>query len=173
MKILETERLRIRELDADMDAAFICELINTPKFIEYIGDRGIRTLEASREFIETRYRQSYRDHGYGLYVVEIVEGQLPIGICGFVRRGNLPGPDIGFAFLPAHEGRGYAHEAASAVMDFGRAALGFDSVYAITTLDNDASIRLLKKLGFNFERLTDSPEGTQLKLFAYTYPEAA
>jgi RimJ/RimL family protein N-acetyltransferase len=170
VEIVSTQRLRIRELDADADAAFVCELLNTPKFIKYIGDRGVRSIDESREFIETRYRQSYRDHGYGLYVVEVVKDQLPVGICGFVRRATLPGPDLGFAFLPEYEGQGYGVESAAAVLEYGERHLGFKTVYAITTLDNQASIRLLEKLGFKFESLTSSAEGEKLRLFAYEYP---
>ena len=169
MEVLQTGRLRIRELDSDADAAFVCELLNTPKFLKYIGDRGVRTVDEAREFIESRYRQSYRNHGYGLYLVEVVRDQMPIGICGFVRREALDGPDIGFAFLPEHESRGYGYEAAQAMMSYGREVVGFDRVLAITSLDNHASIRLLGKLGFQFESLRDSPEGEQIRLFSYTY----
>src|SRR5437879_1019794 len=71
VKILETERLNLREMDSAIDAEFVFELLNTPKFIQYIGDRGVRSVEQAREFIENRYRQSYREHGYGLYTVEL------------------------------------------------------------------------------------------------------
>src|SRR5215470_5135268 len=81
--IVETERLVIREIVED-DAAFILELLNTPSFIKYIGDRGLRTVDDARCFIETRYRQSYRDHGYGLYAVELKPTSTFIGMCGFV-----------------------------------------------------------------------------------------
>ena len=70
MKILETERLILREITVD-DAAFALDLLNQPSFIKYIGDRGVRDLDQSRDFIENRYRKSYHDHGYGLYVVDL------------------------------------------------------------------------------------------------------
>lgn len=162
--ILETERLSIRELNADTDAAFIFDLLNSPKFIQYIGDRGVRSAEDAANFIEDRYRQSYRDHGYGLYAVELKDGKK-IGMCGFVRRDTLPGPDIGFAFLPEFEGQGYGFESASAMMKYGRSHLGFGEILAITSIENDASIRLLEKLGFKFERLIESPEGETIRLF--------
>src|SRR5205085_3321358 len=97
-------------LDRHRDALFILELLNTPKFLRYIGDRGVRTIADAADLIESRYRQSYRDHGYGLYAVELIQpGPVQIGICGFVRRASLPAPDIGFAFLPEYEGRGYGY----------------------------------------------------------------
>ena len=165
MKILETERLNLREIDSAIDAEFIFELLNTPKFLKYIGDRGVRSAEQAREFIENRYRQSYRDHGYGLYTVELKGDNTPIGLCGFVKRDHFEFGDVGFAFLPAFESKGYGFESANAVMDFGRDKLGFTKVLAITSQDNDVSGKLLEKLGFHFEQIFTSPEGEDLKLF--------
>lgn len=164
VRILETERLVIRELDSAVDAETIFELLNTPKFLRYIGDRGVRSVEEARDFIENRYRQSYRDHGYGLYAVELKDGTA-IGMCGFVRRDTLPGPDIGFAFLPEFEGQGYGFESAAAMMEYGREVLGFGEVLAITSLDNHASGHLLEKLGFRFvEEISSGDE--KLRLYA-------
>ncbi len=158
-----TERLTLREVTHD-DAAFILELLNTPKFIKYIGDRDVRSIEDALRYIDERYLASYRDNGYGLYgVVENASGKLS-GACGFVRRDALPGPDIGFSFLPEFEGKGYGFEAATAVMEYGRDVLGFDEVLAITSLDNAASEKLLTKLGFTFDETTDF-NGESLKLF--------
>lgn len=179
--VLKTERLTLRKVEV-LDAAFVLNLLNQHSFIRYIGDRGVRDLDQARDYIESRFVKSYSENGFGMYGVELssrsspfenkeVSGQL-IGICGFVLRETLPGPDIGFAFLPEFEGRGFGLESASAVMRFGKENLGFDKVYAITSLDNDASIRLLEKLGFNFVSLTDSPDGQPLRLFSYRYEQS-
>lgn len=182
MKILETERLVLREI-VGQDDEFILDLLNQPSFIKYIGDRGVKTLERAREVIENIYRRSYRENGYGLWTVELkpefaepkdprpkTKGQrpkIPIGICGFVRREGLPAADIGFAFLPEFEKRGFAFESASAVMRYGREKLGLRTILAITTQDNQSSIRLLEKLGFRFERLVKLPhDEAKLNLFA-------
>ncbi len=158
-----TERLTLREVTHD-DAAFILELLNTTKFIKYIGDRGARSIDDALRYIDERYLASYRDNGYGLYgVVENASGKL-IGACGFVRRDALPGPDIGFSFLPEFEGKGYGFESATAVMEYGRDVLGFDKVLAITSLDNAASEKLLTKLGFTFDETIDL-NGESLKVF--------
>jgi ribosomal-protein-alanine N-acetyltransferase len=165
--ILETERLTLREMEAEGDAAFVFKLLNTPKFIKYIGDRGVRSVDEARHFIESKYRKSYSENGYGLYTVLLKDGrsgETQIGMCGFVRRDSLPGPDIGFAFLPEFEGKGYGYESASAIMDFGCNVLSFDEVFAITSQDNESSGKLLKKLGFRFSRLFESGAET-LKLF--------
>lgn len=160
--ITETERLIIREMTTD-DAAFVLALINTPKFHRYIADRGIRTIEEAKPYIEERFLANYRQHGYSMYAVCLKDG-TPIGNCGFVCRDTLPGPDIGFAFLPDHEGKGYGEESSRALLRYGREELGFSEVFAITSLDNDASVRLLEKLGLRFQRIIDS-DGEQLKLF--------
>lgn len=171
--IAETDRLLIRELDSAKDAEFIFELLNSPKFIKFIGDRDVRSIERSAQFIENRYRKSYRDNGYGLYAVELknTAAATQIGLCGFVKRDNLPCPDLGYAFLPDHEGKGYGFESAAAMMRFGRDTLGFTQVLAITTQDNEVSARLLDKLGFSFVSVTDSPEGETLNLYSYNYAE--
>lgn len=164
MLIVETTRLLLREVTVD-DAQFILELLNSPKFIKYIGDRGVRSVDDAREFIDTKYRQSYQDHGYGLYTVEVKAESASVGVCGFVKRDTLPGPDIGFAFLPEFEAKGYGFESASAVMAYGRDTLGFDRVFAITSQDNDVSGKLLEKLGLRFDKLIEMPNGEELKLF--------
>jgi len=165
VKILATERLLIRELDTEADAEFIVRLLNSEKFIKFIGDRNVRTSKDARDFIRDRYRQSYEDHGYGLYCVELKGSGTPVGMCGFVRRDTLPAPDLGFAFLPEFEGKGYGFESAEAMMRYGRERLGFSEVLAITTLDNEASGRLLDKIGFTFDKIIETPEGETLRLF--------
>ena len=164
MFVIETERLNIRELDSAADAEFIFTLLNTPKFLQFIGDRGVRTVEQASDLIENRYRQSYRDHGFGLYVVEQKDVKMPIGLCGFVRRVTLTAPDLGFAFLPEFERKGYGFESAKAVLDHGREMLGFEHILAITSHDNHVSGRLLKKLGFVFVCVTPMPGG-DVKLY--------
>lgn len=167
MKILETERLILREI-VETDSEFILDLLNQPSFIKYIGDRNVRNLEQSREFIENRLRASYKTFGYGLYLVELKESAEPIGICGFVRRDYLPEADLGFAFLPQFEKKGYAFESASATTKYGREKLHFAKILAITTQNNQSSIKLLKKLGFEFERLIKPPnDSEQLNLFSF------
>lgn len=151
-------------MDSAADAEFIFRLLNSPKFLKYIGNRNVHSVDAAGQFIESRYRQSYRDHGYGLYTVELKDSGEQVGMCGFVRRDTLPGPDIGFAFLPEHEGKGYGFESADAMMEYGRDELKFTKVLAITTTDNDASGKLLEKLGFKFRELVKNGDEV-LKLF--------
>ena len=166
MNILETERLLLREA-VETDAEFILDLLNQPTFIKYIGDRGVDNLEKAREAIENKYRQSYRENGFGLWIVVLKETESAIGFCGFVRRESLPGDDLGFAFLPQFEKKGFAFESADAAMKYGREKLNFGRVYAITTQNNANSIKLLGKLGFEFEKLIKLSDGDdELNLYS-------
>ena len=166
-KILETERLILREV-VETDAAFILDLLNSPSFIKYIGDRNVRVVDEARDYIKTRFIKSYRDFGYGLYAVEVKEKKISVGICGFVKRDSLPDADIGFAFLPQFERKGYGVESASAVMEYGRNSLSLKRILAITTPHNESSIRLLEKLNFKFEGLVKlSRDADEVKLFSF------
>ncbi|HVQ38925.1 MAG TPA: GNAT family N-acetyltransferase, partial [Pyrinomonadaceae bacterium] len=105
--------------------------------------------------------------GFGLYLVELKASGIPIGICGLLKRDTLPDVDIGFAFLPNYWSRGYAMESASAIMEYGRSALGIGRIVAITAPDNQGSIRVLEKIGFNFEGLIRlSERESEVRLFA-------
>lgn len=165
MIILETERLILRHLSSD-DAEFILELLNEPSFIRYIGDKGVRNLEDARRYIADGPMKSYEVNGFGLYLVLLKENAAPLGICGPLKRDTLPDPDVGFAFLPAYWKLGYAFESANAVMSYARQVLGMDRILAITSPDNEASERLLGKIGLRFDRLTKlSEESPEVKLF--------
>lgn len=166
MKILETERAILREV-TENDAAFIFDLLNQPSFIKYIGDRNVRSVEQARDYIESRFAASYEKFGFGMYAVEVKTTGETIGICGFVRRESLPDADIGFAFLPQFERKGFAFETSAAMMRYGTDVLNFKKVLAITSQDNEASEKLLDKLGFKFESLVELPQTAEkLKLFS-------
>jgi RimJ/RimL family protein N-acetyltransferase len=151
VNVIETERLMLSRLTAD-DAQFILQLVNEPAFVRYIGDRGVRTLDDARRYLEAGPLASYARRGFGMYRVSLKAGDIPIGICGLIKRDGLEDVDIGFAFLPAYWDRGYASESAGAVMRSEAAALGLTRIVAITTPDNLASIRVVEKLGLRFER---------------------
>ncbi|HET9212113.1 MAG TPA: GNAT family N-acetyltransferase [Thermoanaerobaculia bacterium] len=167
MKVLETDRLVLRRMSAE-DAEFILGLLNEPSWLRYIGDRGVRTLEDARAYILKGPVDMYNRLGFGLYLTELKEGHVPIGICGLVKRDFLEDVDIGFALLPAFWGQGYAHEAASAVMEYAKGALGLKRLVAITNPDNQSSIRLLEKLGFRFDRMIRATaDGPEVRLFVW------
>ena len=166
MKVIaDTDRLKLREFSKE-DAPFILELLNTPQWIKFIGDRNVRTLDAAREYAANRLITSYQRFGFGLYMVELKDS-TPIGMCGLVRREALEDVDLGFAFLPEYQGLGYAQEASSAIMDVARKKVKSKRLVAITMVDNANSINLLRKLGFNFEKTVNFPgEDQTLMMYA-------
>ncbi len=147
LPVLQTERLRLRNLTLD-DAPFILKLVNTPAWLKYIGDRGIKTLQEAKNYILAGPIHNYMTKGYGFQLVELKENQLPIGLCGLVKRDHLEHEDLGFAFLPEFEGKGYAFEAATATVQYANFTLNINRLLAITTKDNFRSIQLLKRLNF-------------------------
>lgn len=155
---LVTERLAFRPLTFE-DDTFILELLNEPSFIEHIGDKQVRTLEDARVYIETGPQTSHSTHGFGLDRVELSSTRQPIGMCGLLKRDILPDPDIGYAFLPEFWSRGYASEAVRAVLDDARQRLALPRVAAAVSNDNAASIRLLERMGFRFQRMFEFYEG--------------
>jgi len=166
MKVIETERLALRRLTTE-DAEFILQLLNDPAWLRFIGDRGVRTIEAAREYVSKNLAPMYERHGFGLYLTELKDGGVPVGICGLIKRDSLEDVDIGFAFLPQFRGMGYGYESASAVMSYGRSAFGLRRIVAITSPDNDGSARLLEKLGFTYERMVRlSDDAAEVCLFA-------
>lgn len=166
MKILETERLILRQFSAE-DAEFILELLNEPSFIQNIGDRGVRTLEDARSYISNGPAASYAKNGFGLYLVLLKETNESIGMCGLIKRQELDDVDIGYAFLPKFWSKGYAVEAASAVKAYARDVIGLKRVVAITDPANAGSIRVLEKIGLRFEKMVRlSEDDIELKLFA-------
>lgn len=171
MKVLETERLILRRQTLE-DAPFIMQLVNDPDWLRFIGDRGVRTVEDARRYIENGAMEIYRRYGFGFYLTELKGSGEPIGMCGLTKRDSLEDVDIGYAFMPRFRGQGYASEAASAVLDYGQKVLGLKRIVAITSIDNAVSSRLLEKIGLRFERLLAlPPNGEEVRLFAINHDD--
>jgi len=162
---LETARLRFRRV-SERDASFIFELYNTDSFKRFIGDKNFRLVEDARQFIANSLVTMYQTPGLGLHLVELKSNSCPIGICGLIKRESLAEVDLGFGYLPAYEGLGYGLEAARGFVTLARHGLKLPRIVAITTSDNTACIKLLGKLGFQFERLQEElSRGVTLGLY--------
>jgi ribosomal-protein-alanine N-acetyltransferase len=149
--VLDTARLSLRHLTHE-DSAFLAELMNEPPYIANIGDRGVRTVADAIRYIDEKYTTSYVLYGWGLYLVELKEGTVPIGICGLVKRELLDHPDLGFASLRRFWSRGYATEAASAILKYARESLKLPYIYGVVSPKNTRSIHLLEHLGLRYVR---------------------
>lgn len=166
IRMITSERLFIRPITVD-DAPFILTLLNEPSFLRYIGDKQVRNLEDARKYILNGPIASYERHGFGLCLMELRESNMPVGMCGILKREELPDPDIGFALLPDFWSKGLAFEAATAVLNDVSERLKLKRILAITSLDNAASIKLLERLGFGFERVIELAANREsVKLFS-------
>ncbi|MCA6364970.1 MAG: GNAT family N-acetyltransferase [Bacteroidetes bacterium] len=146
MYLLHTTRLHMREL-TEADAPFMYRMMNSEGWLQFIGDRHIRTHDDAAAYLRNVYIPHYATHSFGFYVVSLIDNDEPLGLCGLIKRDGLEDVDIGFAFLPEYQGKGYALEAAKEVMNFA-ATKGISNVVAITTPDNEKSVALLRKIGF-------------------------
>lgn len=151
MQRIETDRLIIRWL-TENDAPFICELFNTELFLKFVGDKNIRSVEDAKHYLINGPINMYQRLGIGLYMVELKANTLPIGICGLIKRDSLDDIDLGYGFLPKYFGFGYAYEASKAVVKYAKTEHKLKRLVAITSPNNTASIKLLNKLGFLFEK---------------------
>ena len=161
--LLQTERLTLRRFELT-DDEFILRLVNDPSFLNNIGDKGVSDLEGARRYLQNGPLASYRANGFGLYGVVRNSDERLMGMCGLVRRDTLDFPDIGYAFLPEFWGQGFAVEAARSTVNEAR-SLGLERLLAITDPKNDASIRLLLKLGMTLERTYEISEGDEVSQF--------
>lgn len=161
----ETERLLLRPTN-ETDAAFIYQLLNSPKWLQFIGDRNVNSIEDAKEYIQHRILPQLEKLGYSNYTVIRKSDRAKIGSCGLYDREGLDGIDIGFAFLPEYEGRGYGFEAANQVKHAAFQVFGISKIKAITSKDNLASQKLLRKLGLTFVEVFTLPnDSEELMLF--------
>lgn len=145
----ETERLILKPT-LEEDAAFIFELLNSPKWLKYIGDRNIKSVEDATAYIQTRMKPQLEKLGYANYTVIRKTDGAKMGVCGLYDREGIDGIDIGFAFLPDYEGNGYAFEAASRIKKAALDEFKIEHLNAFTTRENLASQKLIEKLGLRF-----------------------
>ena len=165
-KTFETERLLIRPTSED-DAEFIFELLNTPNWIKYIGDRDVRSLEKAKAYIAEKMIPQLERLGYSNYTLIRKQDRKKIGTCGLYDRDGLEGIDIGFALLPEFEKKGFAFEASNKLKEGAINEFGIERISAITTKDNVASQRLIVKLGLTLTGTIKLPDNDQ-ELLLYT-----
>ena len=155
-KIFKTDRLILRPTSEE-DAAFILELLNTPKWLKYIGDRNVNTVKSAKEYIKNKILPQLIKLGYSNYTIIRKSDNIKIGSCGLYDREGLEGIDLGFAFLPEYEKKGYAFESANKLKNVAFNEFEINEISAITTKDNIASQKLLEKLGMIFIKTTNIP----------------
>lgn len=164
MHILSTERLELQQMNLD-DAPFIFELLNSPAWLKYIGDRGIKTITDAENYLSEKMLPAYENEGKGGWKVTLKSTGDTIGNCGFYQRDFLEMPDLGFAFLPQYIGKGYGYEAAKGCLDHAIKHWNLTECCAITSPANAASIGLLIKLGFQEAKKIKWPDSEEELLY--------
>jgi RimJ/RimL family protein N-acetyltransferase len=159
-RTITTDRLEL-EIVKTEDAEFIRSLVNTREWIEHIGDRHVRSKKDAIAYVNS----ILATENFLYWVVRTVKGHTAIGIISFLKRAYLENFDIGFAFLPDFTGKGYAYEAAKAVLDMVKQQPEFNTVLALTQASNERSIHLLKKLGFTYQK-TSEWEDKMLEIYS-------
>ena len=160
MKNYQTERLILKPASVD-DADFFLELYNMPKFIQFIGDRNIRTKQDAENYIQNRFLPQIEKLGFGHYVVILKENNKKIGAVGIFERDGLEVLDIGFSFFEEFEGKGYAYESAMKIKEIAKDEFNISKISAITTKDNISSQKLIEKLGLKFQNYVTLPDETE------------
>lgn len=162
---IETERLTLRLTNIE-DVEFIYNLLNSPKWIQYIGDRNVHSIKDAENYIKERMLPQVERLGYGNYTVIRKSDNAKMGCCGLYDREGLDGVDIGFSFLPDYEGFGYASEASFALKEKAFTEFGMTKILAITTKENSSSQKLIKRLGLKFmKNITLPNDKEELLLF--------
>lgn len=163
-KTFETERLFLRPTDIE-DAAFVLELMNTPKWLKNVGNRNLQSIQDAENYIKTKMRPQLERLGYSNYSVIRKSDNCILGSCGLYDREGLEGIDIGFAFLPQYENQGYAFESSNKIKEVAIQEFKLTEINAITIKENVGSIKLLTKLGFKFTKIIHLPNDPEDLLF--------
>jgi ribosomal-protein-alanine N-acetyltransferase len=166
LKTFETDRLILKPTTL-ADAEFIRSLYNSPKWIEFIGDRQLNTVKDAENYIQTKLMPQMERLGYGTYTIIRKSDGEKVGSCGLYDREGVKGIDIGFALLPDFERKGYAYESVNSLKEIGFNDFKLNQISGITSKKNKASQDLLIKIGLNFEKNITLPNQTQ-KILLYT-----
>ncbi len=160
----ETEFLYIEPLSIN-DNMFILELVNTPGWLKFIGDRNVRTQEYAIAYIN----RILGNPDVAYWTVRLKTNQVPIGVITLIKRDYLPHHDLGFAFLPQFSGKGYAYEAIKKVIEELSKETYYSVLLAITIRNNVSSIKLLERTGFKFDKII-KVENDELAVYEYQFP---
>ena len=153
------------------DAGFVLELVNTFGWLQYIGDRGVKSLDEAKKYINERLISSYQTLGFGLMVITVNKENNPIGLCGLLKREYLEYPDLGFAVLPDFEGKGYVTAASQKILNYAFTDLCLEQIHGITKEQNKRSRKLLLRLGFQFDgKIKPESESQELLLYSIGPP---
>ena len=160
--IVSTHRYILREIN-EGDVENVLALTTDPDWLRYIGDRGVHDQASALAYIHDRFLASYDGLGFGNWAIIDKETQAFLGVCGLLQRASMTFPELGYALLPEHRGQGIVQAVIPEVLKWAKLR-NMNELFALTTPDNDASIHILKKVGFTFSRM-HVEEGVSLNVY--------
>lgn len=173
MQIAETERLILREFTPD-DAEDFYRIYSDAETMRFQGDLPENySIEVERYYIGKHIERYYAGFGFGLWAVILKENNRLIGRCGLLRQPLEGGEEIEVSYLIEREfwNRGFASEAASAVLKLGFEKFNFQRIVAFIAPRNTASIRVAEKIGMRFARKVEFRSFGEVDLYTDEKPE--
>ncbi|WDE04400.1 GNAT family N-acetyltransferase [Thalassomonas viridans] len=160
MIITETSRLVLRVANLD-DAPLMITLMNEPAYLENIGDKEVRNLSDAVNYLKTGPMAMQQELGFSLYCCQRKDTGQTIGLTGLIKRQGIEHPEVGYAILSEHCRQGFGLESVEGVIKHAREELKLPVLQAITSVGNTASVKLLERLEFNFQRLITLPGSSE------------
>lgn len=154
--MIETPRIQLRRFRPS-DAAAVLEFGSDPEVMRYTGDALVRDLDHAGQIINDIWQAEYEAYGYGRLAAYHKDDRRVIGFSGFKYLPELGFPDLGYRILPDYWNQGLATEMATALIDYGFHTLELPEVYGFVLPENLASIRVLEKAGFQFQKQAPYP----------------
>lgn len=169
MVTLVTPRLILRRWREE-DVAPMAAVNADPEVMRWIRDGSVRDEEQTRAGIEA-WESEWESRGFGLFAVETratgeLAGFTGLSVPHFLPE-VLPAVEAGWRLGRSHWGKGLATEAAAAAVRFGFEECGLERIVSIAQVGNDASERIMTRLGMRPVRETVNPTcGRRVRVFA-------
>ena len=142
--VVETERLLIRKW-GDEDATAVADIYLKPEVMEFIPG-GVWTPERTARVI-ARMRELDVEQGYGFYPVVAKSLGTIIGHCGLGQLEQTPEIEVAYVLDSPHWGKGYASEAARAMLAHGFTKPNISRIVAVAFPENARSIGVMRSIG--------------------------
>ena len=148
---IETERLLIRPFKTeDIEPAFLMD--SDPEVNRYTGESGNVSIKETEKRIVENVFGDYEKYGYGRLAVVLKSENKFIGFTGLKYLEDMDEVDLGYRFMKAYWGKGFATESAKACLNLAFEKLQLNRLIAMVLPENTASIRVLEKLNFEYEK---------------------
>jgi [ribosomal protein S5]-alanine N-acetyltransferase len=167
MELFRSPRLRCRRL-LESDLPQLCAVYGDPLAMRWVGDGSVLDEAACRLWL-SRTEENYQLRGYGMFALEDACGEV-VGFCGLVHPNGQAEPELKYAFKRMYWGRGYASEAASALLAWAARSYGLSRVIATIAPENRASERVLRKAGMVLEAVRRDEHGLDTARYAWQAP---